>query len=109
MASALRGIFALAAIVAAYAQVQPLNFSDLGPAFDGIGALSGGGGVTRLLVDYPTALQQDIFDVLFKPNAGASLQIIKVEIGGDTQSTEGTEQSHEHFRGDLNCSRGYEW
>lgn len=109
MASALRGSFALAAIVAAYAQVQPLNFSDLGPAFDGIGALSGGGGVTRLLVDYPTALQQDIFDVLFKPNAGASLQIIKVEIGGDTQSTEGTEQSHEHFRGDLNCSRGYEW
>lgn len=21
----------------------------------------------------------------------------------------GTEASHEHFRGDLNCSRGYEW
>lgn len=33
----------------------------------------------------------------------------QVEIGGDTQSTEGTEQSHEHFRGDLNCTRGYEW
>ena len=29
--------------------------------------------------------------------------------GGDTQSTEGTEQSHEHYKGDLNCSRGYEW
>lgn len=37
-----------------------LNFSLLGPAFDGIGALSGGGGVTRLLIDYPTPLQDDI-------------------------------------------------
>lgn len=65
--------------------------------------------MTRLLMDYPLAIQQDIFDILFKPNAGAALQIIKVEIGGDTQSTEGTELSHSHFRGDLNCSRGYEW
>jgi len=34
---------------------------------------------------------------------------VKVEIGGDTQSTEGTEASHMHTRDDLNCSRGYEW
>lgn len=71
------------AVLAAGAFAGPslLNFSNLGPAFDGIGALSGGGGVTRLLVDYPPAIQQDIFDILFQPNAGASLQIIKVEIG----------------------------
>ena len=71
------------AVLAAGAFAEPslLNFSNLGPAFDGIGALSGGGGVTRLLVDYPPAIQQDIFDTLFKPNAGASLQLIKVEIG----------------------------
>jgi len=58
-----------------------LDFSLPGVSYEGIGALSGGGGVTRLLIDYPRALQDDILDVLFKPNAGASLQIIKVEIG----------------------------
>jgi len=36
-------------------------------------------------------------------------QILKVEIGGDTNSTSGAESSHAHFRGDLNCNRGYEW
>ena len=61
----------------------PLDFSTPGASFEGIGALSGGG-VTRLLIDYDPALQADILDVLFKPNAGASLQIIKVEIGGDS-------------------------
>ena len=91
------------------ASAIPLNFSDLGVVFDGIGALSGGGGVTRLLIDYPAAIQEEIYDILFKPKAGAALQLIKVEIGGDTQSTEGTELSHSHVRGDLNCSRGYEW
>ena len=34
--------------------------------------------------------------------------MLKLEIGGDTQSTDGTETSHMHFRGDLGCSRGYE-
>ena len=58
----------------------------IGAVYEGIGALSGGGGVTRLLIDYPQHIQDDIFDILFKPQAGASLQIIKVEIGGDTQS-----------------------
>ena len=96
-------------VPAAAAAAIPLDFSALGVAYDGIGALSGGGGVTRLLIDYPPALQADIFDILFKPKAGAALQIIKVELAGDTQSTEGTELSHSHFRGDLNCSRGYEW
>ena len=62
--------FNLIAAACVSVSAVPLNFSDLGPAFDGIGALSGGGGVTRLLVDYPSAIQQDIFDILFKPNAG---------------------------------------
>lgn len=35
--------------------------------------------------------------------------VLKVEIGGDCQSTDGTEPSHQHTRGDLNCSRGYEF
>jgi hypothetical protein len=91
------------------AALLPLDFSQLGVHFDGVGSLSGGGGDSRLLVDYPPAQQSDILDALFLPNAGASLQFLKVEIGGDAQSTEGTEMSHEHFRGDLNCSRGYEF
>ncbi len=37
------------------------------------------------------------------------MQIMKVEIGGDTNSTSGAEPSHEHTRGAVNCDRGYEW
>ena len=33
----------------------------------------------------------------------------QVEIGGDSQSTDGTEASHMHSRDDLNCNRGYEF
>jgi hypothetical protein len=32
----------------------------------------------------------------------------QVEIGGDLQSTSGTEPSHMHSRNDLGCGRGYE-
>ena len=54
-----------------------------GRVFDGVGALSGGGGTSRLLSDYPPAQENLILDYLFKPNVGANLQILKVEIGGD--------------------------
>jgi len=54
--------------------------------FDGHGALSAGAS-SRLLVDYPEPQRSEILDFLFKPNFGASLHILKVEIGGDTQST----------------------
>ena len=60
-----------------------INFSQTGHRFDGIGALSGGGGVTRLLIDYPSDVQEEIYDILFTPNRGASLQFIKIEIGGE--------------------------
>jgi len=46
---------------------------------------------------------------LFKPRFGASLQMLKVEIGGDTQSTDGAEASHMHSSDDLDCERGYEF
>lgn len=97
-------LLAGAASLAVAAPIE-VNVSSLAQSFEGIGALSGGGGVTRLLMDYDAAIREDIWDILFKPMAGASLQMIKVEIGGDTQSTEGTEQSHQHVRGDLNCTR----
>jgi len=80
-----------------------------GRTFDGIGAISGGGGNSRLLVDYPEPQRSQILDYLFKPGYGASLQILKIEIGGDTNSTDGAEASHEHSRGVIDCDQGYEW
>ena len=57
----------------------------------------------------PGPQQQQILDYLFKPGYGADLQILKVEIGGDTNSTDGVESSIEHTRGAVNCDAGYEW
>jgi len=68
-----------------------VNGASAGQAFGGVGAISGGGGNTRLLTDYPAAQQSQILDYLFKPGYGADLQILKVEIGGDTNSTDGSE------------------
>jgi O-glycosyl hydrolase len=80
-----------------------------GRTFDGVGAISGGGGNSRLLIDYPEPERSQILDYLFKPGYGAALQILKVEIGGDTNSTDGAEPSHMHTATDLDCNRGYEW
>ena len=77
--------------------------------FDGIGALSGGGCTSRLFVDYPEPHRSHILDYLFLPNFGASLTLLKTEIGGDAQSTEGTEPSHMHTADDLSFDRGYEF
>ncbi|XP_040916624.1 galactocerebrosidase isoform X2 [Toxotes jaculatrix] len=81
----------------------------LGRVFDGIGGLSGGGATSRLLINYAEPYRSQILDYLFKPNFGASLQILKVEIGGDAQTTDGTEPSHMHYENDENYFRGYEW
>jgi hypothetical protein len=86
-----------------------VNGTQGGRTFDGIGAISGGGGNSRLLTDYPAAQQQQIYDYLFKPDYGANLQILKVEIGGDTNSTDGSESSIEHSAGSVDCNAGYEW
>src|SRR5206468_7381431 len=73
-----------------------------GRRFDGIGAVSGGGGTSRLLPDYPAAQRNQILDYLFKPNFGASLHMLKVEIGGDENSTNGSEASHQRTPTDQN-------
>jgi Glycosyl hydrolase family 59/Ricin-type beta-trefoil lectin domain/Concanavalin A-like lectin/glucanases superfamily len=86
-----------------------VNGTSAGRTFGGIGAISGGGGNSRLFSDYPAAQQQQILDYLFKPGYGADLQILKVEIGGDTNSTDGSESSIEHASGSVNCNNGYEW
>ncbi len=80
-----------------------------GREFYGVGAISGGGGNTRLLTDYPATEQNEILNYLFTPDYGASLQILKVEIGGDTNSTDGSESSIEHTAGSIDCNNGYEW
>jgi len=80
-----------------------------GRVFDGVGAISGGGGNTRLLVDYPGRERSEILDALFKPRVGASVQILKVEIGGDTNSTDGAESSIAPTPGRVSCETGYEW
>ncbi|MFG3056263.1 ricin-type beta-trefoil lectin domain protein [Kitasatospora sp. NPDC048239] len=80
-----------------------------GRVFDGIGAISGGGGNSRLLADYPEPQRGQVLDYLFKPGYGASLQILKVEIGGDTNSTDGAEASHMHTADTVDCNQGYEW
>ena len=86
-----------------------LNGSTASWTYDGHGALSAGAS-SRLLVDYPEPQRSDILDYLFKPYFGAHLHMLKFEIGGDTQSTDGTEASYMHMRNlsDANCTRGYE-
>jgi galactosylceramidase len=82
-----------------------------GPArfFDGIGGLSGGGATSVFLPYYPEPQRSEVLDFLFLPNFGASLHILKVEIGGDAQSTDGAEPSHMHNPWEENYQRGYEW
>ena len=62
-----------------------------------------------LLKDYPETQRRQILDLLFKPNFGASISVLFVEVGGDGNSTQGVELSHMHTRNDQNYSRGYEW
>lgn len=85
-----------------------LDGTSPGRTFDGVGAVSSGGS-SRLLLDYPRRERNQILDYLFKPDYGASLQILKVEIGGDTDATDGSEPSIERTRGAVDCDRGYEW
>ena len=85
-----------------------IDGSGSGRVFEGIGGVSAGAS-SRLLIDYPEPQRSQILDYLFKPNYGASLQHLKVEVGGDTNSTDGSEPSHMHARSDENYDRGYEW
>jgi hypothetical protein len=100
---------AVGAPMSAVATTVALDGASPGRTFDGVGAISGGGGNSRLLVDYPEPQRSQVLDYLFKPGYGAAVQLLKAEIGGDTNSTSGAEPSHQHTADDLNCDRGYEW
>jgi Glycosyl hydrolase family 59 len=101
-----------ASLVLAHTQAQAtivIDGSRPGPVFQGIGAISGGGGNSRLLIDYPAREREQILDYLFTPHFGASLQMLKLEIGGGGFSSDGSEPSVEPVRGELDCGAGYEF
>lgn len=85
-----------------------LDGNSTGRVFDGIGAVSAGAS-SRLLIDYPEPQRSQILDYLFKPGYGASLQLLKVELGADVNSTDGSEPSHMRTASDHDATRGYEW
>ncbi len=85
-----------------------LDGTSKGRIFDGLGAVSAGAS-SRLLVDYPEPQRTQILDYLFKPGYGAALQHLKVEIGADVNSTDGSEPSHMRTAADHDATRGYEW
>jgi galactosylceramidase len=85
-----------------------------GSEFEGIGAVSAGAS-SRLLIDYPEPVRSHILDWLFLPKFGAGFQHLKVEVGGEINSTDGTEPTHARSRAELDhpkreyFERGYEW
>jgi Glycosyl hydrolase family 59/Galactocerebrosidase, C-terminal lectin domain/F5/8 type C domain len=119
-------LFTFAALVAAAADsgtslakplaAETVTLDGRGPGrtFEGLGGLSAGAG-SRLLIDYPEPQRSQLLDFLFKPNFGASLHHLKVEIGGDVNSSEGSEPSYARTRDEFEhprpeyFQRGYEW
>ena len=57
----------------------PLSASGVAHTFTGNGGLSAGAS-SRLLQDYPAAIRADVLDMLFLPQHGLGLDIIKVEV-----------------------------
>ena len=89
-------------------QTVTIDGTQKGPRFEGIGAVSAGG-TSVLLKDYPETQRKQILDLLFKPDFGASMSSLYVEIPSDGNATDGSELSHMHTRDDQNYGRGYEW
>lgn len=74
--------------------------------FDGIGGLVDS---APLLYAYPEPQRSQILDYLFKPNYGQAIQVLKLEIGGDTNSTVNSEHSYQHSLTDQpNVMKSYE-
>lgn len=112
MAAALLATVAAAAVNAdhqpAQQQVIDVDLRKISSVFtyDGHGGLADAGS-SRLLMDYREPQRSQILDYLFLPSFGASLHMLKIEIAGDSQSTDGTGPSHLHHRHDHGgCFRG---
>lgn len=95
----------------AASDVQSVNIrnANVGKQFDGIGIVNGGGATAVLLKDYPEPWRSQIMDMVYKPQFGASVSTLLVEIPGDGNSTQGSMPAHSHYRGDFNAHRGYMW
>lgn len=52
----------------------------------GVGGLSANA-AARLFVEYPPAIRDQLLDLMFLPSGGAAWQLLKVEIGGDVESS----------------------
>lgn len=107
-------VYFLFSVNGVFAQTIIIDGKDVGETFEGVGAVSAGAS-SRLLIDYAEPYRSDILDFLFKPKFGAGIQHLKVEIGGDINSTTGTEPSHARTRDELLHARkeyyhrGYEY
>ena len=62
--------------------------------YQGVWAMSANG-AARLLLEYPEPTRSQILDVLFSPSMGTRWQGLKVEIGGDVESSYGSMSSCE--------------
>ena len=69
--------------------------SNVGAEYSGTGVIMGEGSA-RLLLDYDEAVVDLILDLLFAPGYLASLDFIKIEIGGDGAAVMGSTPSHQH-------------
>src|SRR2546430_8962155 len=79
VASGLVGVSVAAASAATTTTIN-VNGSGGGPVFDGLGAISGGGGNSRLLVDYPAPQCSRILAYRLKPGYGAYAPTLKIGI-----------------------------
>jgi hypothetical protein len=70
-----------------------------GRKFEGIGALMNSN--APWLTAYPPKQLAEILDILFLPRYAASMQVLKLEVGGDGHSTINTESSHMHTEHEL--------
>ncbi|MGH3401433.1 MAG: hypothetical protein ACRDRJ_02775 [Streptosporangiaceae bacterium] len=101
-AAAVGGLITTAAGPAAAARVPSATVTigtRTSGVFDGIGAILGGGGSARLLADYAPAVRSQIYNYLFRPGDGAALQMLKLEIGSGTNSSDAAEPSVEPSAG----------
>jgi len=73
----------------------------------GVGAMSTAG-TSRLLIDYAEPYRSQVLDYLFLPGHGASLQHLKVSLGGDGECTSGSEPSTMHNATAEDYGVGYE-
>ena len=76
----------------------PVSGAACGRTYEGIGGLINSD--APWLKGFPAKQRSDILDVLFKPQWAGSLQVLKLEIGGDGHSTINTESSHMHTEDD---------